>query len=678
MKFKGSFHDICRRPDEACRNSMSSLKSLETHRLQAGLRRIVLKRAVAVTVWIALLLSALQPAFSQDRESVAGERRLALVIGNSRYSSAPLRNPVNDARAMATTLRSFGFDVLLYEDVSYKDLRRAIIEFGNQLRDGGVGVFYYAGHGVQVNGRNYMVPVDAVIQGDAEVAVEALDVDYVLSRMDTARNRLNIVILDACRDDPFSRSFRSPTHGLASIDAPIGTLIAYATAPGKVAQDGEGPNGLYTSELLKAMEVPGLKIEDVFKRVRQSVSKQTNGQQVPWEASSLIGDFSFTTLPGGASTASRGDRPVTPQLEVPEKPERTEGSQTPSAPSDELERAKEYISASNWASALPLLREAARKGSAEAMWRLGTFYGGGLGVPRDQAEAVRWNLKGAEAGSFSAMRDLGLMYQNGWGVTKDQAEALRWYRKSADGGNTDAMNDLGLAYANGWGVPKSDAEAERWVRKSADAGNMVALRNVGLAFHNGSYGLTKDDAEAARWFRKAAEAGNTLAMRDLGLMYQNGWGVTKDQAEALRWYRKSADGGNTDAMNDLGLAYANGWGVPKDEAEALRWYRKAADGGNGLAMHNLGLAYLHGLGVPKDEAGAVVWFRKGAEAGNDVAMNDLGFAYANGVGVGKDEAEGVGWYRKSAEAGNTLAMRNLGIMYASGWGVAKDEAEAVL
>jgi TPR repeat protein len=629
-----------------------------------------LKVVLVLAIWISMMLGVLQPALGQGREPAASEKRFALVIGNSRYTSSPLKNPVNDARAMATTLRSLGFDVSRLENASYKDMRRAIIEFGNRLRDSGVGVFYYAGHGLQVNGRNYMVPVDAVIQGDAEVAVEAVDVDYVLSRMETARNRLNIVILDACRDDPFSRSFRSPVHGLASIDAPIGTLIAYATAPGKVAQDGEGPNGLYTSELLKAMKVPGLKIEDVFKRVRQSVSKQTNGQQVPWEASSLIGDFLFTVVPGGASTASPV---VAPRRE---EPERSVGSQSASVRSDDLEQANRYIKSKNWASALPVLQESARKGSAEAMWLLGNLYSAGLGVPRDQAEAVRWYLKAGENGSFSAMASLGYVYQNGLGVPKDQAEAVRWYRKGADGGNEVAMNDLGLAYLNGWGVAKDQVEALRWFRRSADAGGVVAMRNLGYLHHSG-IGVAKDDAESARWYQKGADAGDAESARNLGVIYQNGVGVPVDQVEALRWYRKGADGGNAEAANSVGISYQNGWGVAKDEAEALRWFRKAADGGSNMAMGNLGMAYLKGMGVKKDEAEAVLWYRKSAEAGNSTAMNDLGAVYANGWGVPKDEAEAVRWYQKAAEAGLPLAMRNLAFMYASGYGVAKDEAEAV-
>jgi len=651
----------------------------ERGQMERGPYGSLLKRVVVVTVWAALLLASVESAFPEDRESASSEKRFALVIGNGRYPASPLKNPVNDARAMAATLQSFGFQVVSQENVSYKEMRRAIIEFGNRLRDNGVGVFYYAGHGLQVGGHNYMVPVDAVIQGDAEVAVEAVDVDYVLSRMETARNRLNIVILDACRDDPYSRSFRNQVQGLASIDAPIGTLIAYATAPGRVAKDadGDGPNGLYTSELLKAMRISGLKIEDVFKRVRQSVSQRTKNQQVPWEASSLIGEFSFSSTSVGPVIASGVERSVSSRPERPGEPRRAVGSEAASAPSDELEQAKQYLRSSNWASALPLLQAAARKNSPEAMWLLGNLYENGLSVPRDQAEAVRWYLKGSEGGNILAMRALGFMYQLGAGVTKDHAEALRWYRKSAAAGNDVAMNDLGVMYLNGWGVSKDESEAVRWFRKSADAGNGIAMRNIGLAYHNG-WGGAQDETEAVRWFRKGADAGDSVAARNLGLHYQNGWGVVQDYVEAARWTRQAADAGDAEAMNDLGLAYANGRGVARNEAEAVQWYRKAADRGNALANYNLSTMYLNGSGVAKDETEAVLWFRKGAEAGNDAAMNGLGVAYATGRGVAKDEAEAVGWYRRSAEAGNTVAMRNLSLMYASGWGIAKDEAEAVL
>jgi len=237
------------------------------------------------------------------------EQRTALLIGNGAYASAPLRNAVNDARTMGETLKGLGFDVVEHENLNQKEMKKEIQAFGQRLLKGGVGLFYYAGHGMQVNGRNYLIPVGAAIEHEKQVEYEAVDVGAVLTEMDYARNRLNIVILDACRDNPFARSFRSSVQGLASMNAPTGTIVAYATAPGAVANDGPGDHGVYTGELVKAMEAPGLRIEDVFKQVRSSVRETTQGKQVPWESSSLEGDFYFK-FPTAA----------TPPVPVPDKP----------------------------------------------------------------------------------------------------------------------------------------------------------------------------------------------------------------------------------------------------------------------------------------------------------------------------------------------------------------------
>lgn len=244
-----------------------------------------------------------------------GERRVALVIGNGAYKDSPLQNPVNDGKAMAQSLRGFRFEVLYGENLSQNDMKRSIRSFGEKIRDGGVGIFYYAGHGIQVRGSNYLIPVGATITSEDEIEYESVDVGLVLAQMEAARNRLNIVILDACRNNPFARSFRSAQKGLASIDAPSGTLIAYATAPGSVASDGTQGNGLYTQQLLKYMGVPGLSIEQTFKQVRVAVRGQTLGKQIPWESSSLEGDFYFSAAPATANPATparsyinRGDK----------------------------------------------------------------------------------------------------------------------------------------------------------------------------------------------------------------------------------------------------------------------------------------------------------------------------------------------------------------------------------
>jgi hypothetical protein len=192
-----------------------------------------------------------------------------------------LKNPPNDARDMAATLTALGFEVSSGVNLSQRDMKRLIREFGQKLKGGGSGLFYYAGHGVQAKGRNYLIPIDAEIQSEAEVEDSGVDVGLVLNYMDEAQNGLNIVILDACRNNPFGRSFRSAAEGLAQVDAPTGTLIAYATAPGRVASDGTGQNGLYTSELLKQMRVPSVSVTDMFMRVRAEVMKQTGNKQVP-------------------------------------------------------------------------------------------------------------------------------------------------------------------------------------------------------------------------------------------------------------------------------------------------------------------------------------------------------------------------------------------------------------
>ena len=220
-------------------------------------------------------------------------QRVALVIGNGAYRDAPLHNPGNDARAMAQALKEAGFAVTLQVDTDIQGMLASIRQFGDQLRKGGVGVFYYAGHGMQIKGRNYLIPINSVIQREDEVAYQAVDAQAILDKMEAAGNGTNIMILDACRNNPFARSFRSAQQGLAQMDAPVGTLVAFATAPGSVASDGSGSNGLYTQHLLSAMREPGAKVEDVFKRVRSAVRRDSKDKQLPWEATSLEGDFYF-------------------------------------------------------------------------------------------------------------------------------------------------------------------------------------------------------------------------------------------------------------------------------------------------------------------------------------------------------------------------------------------------
>jgi uncharacterized caspase-like protein len=241
------------------------------------------------------------PAWAQtvSSRSAGAEPRLALLIGNAVYRTQPLTNTVPDVRLMASSLRSVGFEVIALEDANLEQMLKAVNTFSTQLAQRkGVGLFYFAGHGMQLGGDNFLIPVDSSMAREEEVRARSLNAQEVLDKMRRAGNRLNLVLLDACRDNPFPRSTRSAATGLARMDASLGMLIAYATAPGAVAEDGRASNSPFSKHFAAQLREPGLRIEDVLKRVRTAVREETKGRQITWDNSALEGDFYF--VPPGA------------------------------------------------------------------------------------------------------------------------------------------------------------------------------------------------------------------------------------------------------------------------------------------------------------------------------------------------------------------------------------------
>ena len=254
-------------------------------------RRQALQRLSALSA--ASLLPWGNAAFASTPSTLNALPRTALVIGNSRYPGAPLKNPANDAGAIAEHLGKMGFSVIPLLDSGKNTMENAIRSYGEQLaKSKGVGLFYFAGHGLQVSWRNFLVPVDASLGSADDIPRQTVDLAALLGGIGKAGNPMNIVVLDACRDNPFGGDLKSG-KGLSQMDAPIGTLLAYATAPGNVASDGGGSNGLYTESILREIRTPEAKIEDVFKRVRLAVRRASQGQQIPWESTSLEDDFYF-------------------------------------------------------------------------------------------------------------------------------------------------------------------------------------------------------------------------------------------------------------------------------------------------------------------------------------------------------------------------------------------------
>ena len=251
--------------------------------------------------WLATFLAAVVLATAAHAQQVKPSR-VALVIGNGAYPAAPLANPLNDAADIAKELEAAGFTVIRRSNASLREMHLALREFGDKLGKTSTGLFYFAGHGVQVRGRNYLLPVDADIAREDEVAFSAMDLSAVMEKLDSARNPVNVVILDACRDNPFGARFQASSRGFAQVEAPPGTIIAFSTAPGSTAADGGGRNGLYTSHLLAQMKKPA-PIEETFKVVRASVRRDSQGRQVPWESTSLETEFAFHSPPAQVAIA---------------------------------------------------------------------------------------------------------------------------------------------------------------------------------------------------------------------------------------------------------------------------------------------------------------------------------------------------------------------------------------
>ena len=283
---------------------------------------------VLITVSVLLLCTALGSAQSGKRRqqeplSLTGlpprptasspECRVALVIGNAAYQfTAPLTNPFNDAQDMARVLKDLQFQVSLKTNATLDTMADAIFTFGEQLKGGGVGLFYYAGHGLQVKGENYLIPVDANIVREDDIKRKTINARDVLEKMDEAKSHLNLVFLDACRNNPFPRSVRAVSRGLAGMNAPSGTLLVFATNPDNVVSDGTGRNGVYTKHLLQYITQPGLEVGMLLRRVRTAVKEETGGQQVPWEYGSIEGEFYFNGTSGVPAVTPLVSPPPTP------------------------------------------------------------------------------------------------------------------------------------------------------------------------------------------------------------------------------------------------------------------------------------------------------------------------------------------------------------------------------
>ena len=538
--------------------------------------------------------------------------RVALVIGNSSYTEVtPLRNPQNDANALAQSLEDLDFKVVLGIDLDHRGFIKKIKEFSKVSAGADVALFFYAGHGLQVDGSNFLLPVDAAIADETDLAFEAIDLNVVLKMMEREK-RINLVFLDACRDNPMSRSLSrsmgtrssSVGRGLAQVRSGSGTLIGFATEPGNVALDGEGTvNSPFTTAFLNHIKTPGLDVAQLMRRVRVDVMEATNGRQVPWTSESLTSDFAFKTGRSIAVVPTQG----------PSKAETEKLAELafwgPVKDSNNIGLFEEYLKqypkgkfaviarfyikklSNIKIAALPKQQQIVipdRSAIARASLRECDL---AAASPRDLNKPD--DIPGVDFDNVDA--DLGILLCNKalkenpghiraayqLGRSYDSAslydQSIKSYLKSAVQGYALAQNNLGEKYANGKGVNKDFKQAVSWYRKAADQRLAIAQNNLGYMYFSGD-DVTKSYIQSVAWFRKAAEQGDARGQANLGAMYQHGKGVNIDLKLAAAWYRKAADQGNVEGQYLLAMILERSTGVTKDSKQAAKLYYRALYG----------------------------------------------------------------------------------------------------
>jgi uncharacterized caspase-like protein len=458
---------------------------------------------------------------SPSGEDARKSKLYALVIGNGQYVSVPaLTNPGNDAQAIARSLRELGFEVTLALNLDKAGFERQVRDFANSLDGAAAAVFFYAGHGLQIDGRNYMVPVDAKMADEADLPFELVSLDIVLQRL--AHNRItNIIFLDACRNEPvgdkLAKSLGARSNavgqGLASVYASVGTLISFSTQPGNFALDGDGKNSPFTSALLRHIPTPNVDILSVMKQVRRDVVEQTKQAQVPWDNSSLVDEFYFR-----AAKAETGQRDRPPRKEssinpLPDdrpilsgRPPVQDCDTVAGSPSDPERMAPgKTLGELNGAEGVKACRAALAKypNTPRFQFQLARS----LHKSESYAEAAALYRDLVEHGYLAALTNYGWLLTNGQGVKKDETAAVRLYVLAAHQGDTFGMFNVAMAYDSGKGLPYNPVEAAHWIYAALRLGHEYSIKQMS----GEAAGWTPDfRLELQRLLRRAGAYGGPL------------------------------------------------------------------------------------------------------------------------------------------------------------------------
>jgi hypothetical protein len=525
-------------------------------------------------IWFAkialLAIFAFGPA-----SNLQAEARVALVIGNGDYLNAvSLPNPPNDASDVAETLARLGFSVIKVVNGTNDQVGQAIRTFNIQVQGADIGLIYYAGHGLELGGENWLIPVDADLKTDLDLANEAISLKTLMQSVSRATG-LGIIILDACRDNPFeakmarSKLTRTVERGFARVEPTTNVLVAYSAKDGTTAKDGSGRNSPYTTALLRNLDRPGLEVSFIFRNVRDEVMASTNREQQPF----VYGSLSSKPIYLNESA------PIAGSQALPKQEDESIWSTIKEATDPQLLRQflNNFPDSPHQAAAKDRL---AGLEVAHDCDQLTKSY-----IDRDRVRSlaiVQGSIEVTTSACESAMRQFPdnaqFAFQAGRvaEARKDYSGARFRYEKASTLGSALAMLRLGLLYSESNRLPTDYVQARQWFEKAAVQDIASAMLNLGILYETGRGG-SQDYAKAYEMYTKAATKGDRRAIKNLGNLYETGHGVPRDYDNARRLYQKAADLGDWTAMNSLGSLYERGLGVAKSPADAREWYRKAAD-----------------------------------------------------------------------------------------------------
>lgn len=544
------------------------------------------------------------------------ETRVALVIGNSGYEAiGALENPRNDALDISVALEGLGFDVMLEIDTTRSRMTDLINEFGVVAQTADVVLLYYAGHGFQVDGRNYLVPTDAVISSGADLTDQTLQLDQLLRAMERSKG-VKLVFLDACRDNPFGEvdDPRLGT-GLARVGTEANFLFSYATQPDNVAYDGTGRNSFFTEAVLHHIYTPGQEIAQTMIGVRRDVLAATGGRQIPWENSSLTRSFQFNTSPPTISEES-----MLYQIAVDER--------DPDLLNLYVDR---YPTGAHAQEALAFLDTGTQTRSVEARG------------DKDRAQRL-WELA-----RRSRMRPLLELYLERYPDALNRAEAQRLLRN----------------------IPRpEDATPGKICERLATHPRDATAENRGVPFSR-----LQQNALAAIQACSAAAARQPELPHYVALLAR-ATAATGDLERAVVLYNDAAERGDLRALVSLAQLTERGTAVPQDVARALALYEQAAAGGSHDAMINLAISLLQGQGVPADPERGLAFLKQAAAEGSAKATFNLGVLAQDGVGDGPEAA--LGYFQQAAQNGEAEGYRAAAILLDEGRGTQRDPARAAV